>query len=253
MRIDRQALQSPQSADDALRNSTSSASTAKAPSSNWNGWKEASSCTKKEIPASRRSLPQRPQHRQRATQLPILPQPLQNHHAPAPPKPTPDSAMHYANLLLLRVDRDALPERAKQDAYWCMSQCVPHLRRHPEPQRNRPTCHPARPADPRRPHPQQRLHSPSPQQPLQHLQPQPRLRPAGPQPQRRRHPGPAHAAVTAGLDTLVLTPQRPRRHPPVDPQPKPQPPLPPDGPPLPRHRPHRPRTTVGATPQKRRR
>ncbi|MEL5893390.1 helix-turn-helix transcriptional regulator [Bacteroides sp. GD17] len=33
-----------------------------------------------------------------------------------------DSAMYYADLLLRRIDRDALPERAKQDAYWCMSQ-----------------------------------------------------------------------------------------------------------------------------------
>lgn len=32
-----------------------------------------------------------------------------------------DSVMHYADLLLRRAERDGLPERAKQEAYWCMS------------------------------------------------------------------------------------------------------------------------------------
>ena len=209
MRIDRQALQSPQSADDALR---------KLHQLRLNGqgslfkleWVEGSILMhQKEIPASRRSLPQRPQHRQRATQLPILPQPLQNHHAPAPPKPTPGQR-HALRQPPPAPRGPRRPARTSQTRRLLVHEpSVPHLRRHPEPQRNRPTCHPARLADPRRPHPQQRLHSPSPQQPLQHLQPQPRLRPAGPQPQRRRHLARRMQQFTAGLDTLVLTPQRP--------------------------------------------
>lgn len=122
MRIDRQALQSPQSADDALRKLHQLRLNGQGPLFKLE-WVEGSILMhqKKYLQAAeayRNALNTDSVQRNSQYYLNLCKTIMLLHHQ----NQRLDSAMHYANLLLLRVDRDALPERAKQDAYWCMSQ-----------------------------------------------------------------------------------------------------------------------------------
>nr|WP_320948524.1 helix-turn-helix transcriptional regulator [Bacteroides intestinalis] len=122
MRIDRQALQSPQSADDALRKLHQLRLNGQGPLFKLE-WVEGSILMhqKKYLQAAeayRNALNTDSVQRTPQYYLNLCKTIMLLHHQ----NQRLDSAMHYANLLLLRVDRDAMPERAKQDAYWCMSQ-----------------------------------------------------------------------------------------------------------------------------------